>query len=95
MGVTRFLEKNKDLARAFVGFGVLAGVLWPKLEPCCTWWGDGPLVLPERLNLAVYPSLWRPLRKKHAVRLRRERPDLREQLQVLADANDGQDWGED
>ncbi len=91
--VTRYLAANKELARAFVGFGVLAGVLWPKLEPCCTWWGDGPLVLPEQLNLAVYPSLWRPLRKKHVVRLQRDRPDLREQLRSLTDAGDDEDWG--
>jgi hypothetical protein len=77
------LRKNRSSAAAIVRVGVKSGVLWPELDPAWSNWGDGPLAVPELLNLWVYPSLWRPLLPRHLAQLTVERPDLSPELQSL------------
>jgi hypothetical protein len=45
---------------------------------CITRWDDIRLVL----NLSVYPSIWRPLRRRHFVELWAKQPDLRPALRA-------------
>ncbi len=67
------------------GLTIQAGVLWPELDLPCQWWGDGVTAVPEIFNTVLYPTLWRPLRRPHLVRLHLERPDLREELEGLSE----------
>jgi hypothetical protein len=83
VGLTRWLGKNPTLAAGIVRVSVSSGVLWPQLDYSFKIWGDGPLAVPEALNLFVYPSLWRPLLPRHLTQLLVERPDLRPELQSL------------
>jgi hypothetical protein len=82
-GLNRWLRKNRLPASTVVGVSVRTGVLWPELDASSKSWGDGPLVVPEAINLFVYPSLWRPLLPRHLKLLRVDRPDLRAELQSL------------
>ena len=45
---------------------------------CITRWDDIRLVL----NLSVYPSIWRPLRRRHFVEMWAKQPDLRPALRA-------------
>jgi hypothetical protein len=83
LGLTHWLRKNRSLAQAIVRVKVQSGVLWPELDGAWKVWGDGPLTVPEAINLFVYPSLWRPLLPRHLAQLTVERPDLRPELQCL------------
>jgi hypothetical protein len=82
-GLKQWLRKNERLASSVVGVSVRTGIFWPELDPAFTLWGDGPLAVPEALNLFVYPSLWRPLLPRHLKQLTVNRPDLRSELQCL------------
>ena len=75
--------RNPSLAALIEGLGLKSGILWPKLTPATTHWGDGSVTIPESLNLFVYPSLWRPLLLRHRAQLLSERPDLREEIMTL------------
>ena len=83
VGLTHWLPKNRSLAQGIVRVSVRSGVLWPELDGAWKVWGDGPLTVPESLNLFVYPSLWRPLLPRHLAQLIVERPDLRPEIQSL------------
>jgi hypothetical protein len=83
LGLIQWLQKNRSLAPAIVRASVSSGVLWPELDRAWKLWGDGPLMIPEAINLFVYPSLWRPLLPRHLAQLIIERPDLRAELQSL------------
>jgi hypothetical protein len=82
-GLKQWLRKNGKLASAVVGVSVRTGVLWPELDPAFKLWGDGPLAVPEAINLFIYPSLWRPLLPRHLTQLKVNRPDLRSELRCL------------
>jgi hypothetical protein len=82
-GLAQWLRKNPSLAAVIVRVSVRSGVLWPQLDEPSRYWGDGPLAVPEAINLFVYPSLWRPLLQRHLAQLMVERPDLRPELQSL------------
>ncbi|HWQ93098.1 MAG TPA: type IV secretion system DNA-binding domain-containing protein, partial [Clostridia bacterium] len=83
IGLARWLEKNATLAPSIIGANVKSGILWPELDPAWTLWGDGPLSIPEAINLFIYPSLWRPLLTRHRAQLLTERPDLRAEIDAL------------
>jgi hypothetical protein len=85
-GVAQWVRKNPSLAAGIVCVGARSGVLWVELDGAFGLWGDGPLVVPESLNLFVYPSLWRPLLPRHLAQLLVERPDLRPELRSLPQA---------
>jgi hypothetical protein len=82
-GLIQWLQKNSSLAPAIVRASVRSGVLWPELDRAWKLWGDGPLMVPEAINLFVYPSLWRPLLPRHLAQLMIERPDLRAEIESL------------
>ena len=82
-GLNHWLRKNSSLAPAIAMMSVRSGVLWAELDHSSKLWGNGPLVVPEALNLFIYPSLWRPLLGRHLAQLNVERPDLRSELQSL------------
>lgn len=82
-GLAQWLRNNPSLAAVIVRVSVRSGVLWPQLDEPSRYWGDGPLAVPEAINLFVYPSLWRPLLQRHLAQLMVERPDLRPELQSL------------
>ncbi len=88
-GLKHWLRKNRSLTPAVVGVSVRAGVLWPELDTAWRSWGDGPLSVPESINLFVYPSMWRPLLPRHLVQLRVDRPDLQAELQSLPQVEEG------
>jgi len=73
-GLAQWLRKNPSLAAVIVRVSVRSGVLWPQLDEPSRYWGDGPLAVPEAINLFVYPSLWRPLLQRHLAQLMVERP---------------------
>jgi hypothetical protein len=83
VGISHWLKKNPKLAPTIIGVSVKSGVLWPQLDAAWTLWGDGPLTIPEAINLFIYPSLWRPLLPRHLAQLSVERPDLRQELRSL------------
>ncbi len=83
LGLAHWLRKNRPLAQGLVRVGVRSGVLWLELDNPWKLWGDGPLTVPEAINLFVYPSLWRPLLPRHLAQLNVERPDLRAELRSL------------
>lgn len=83
LGLKQWLRKNPSLAPSIIEVSIKSGVLWPELDPASKLWGDGPLMIPEAINLFVYPSLWRPLLPQHLRRLRVDRPDLRAELESL------------
>lgn len=83
MGLAGLFEGRPGLAGMVMGIGFRSGIVWPELDAPCTWWGDGPTSVPELMNLRVYPSLWRPLKRRHMVRLYAERPDLRQEIASL------------
>jgi hypothetical protein len=85
-GLICWLDKCQNLAETIQEVSVESGVLWPTLAAAATLWGDGPTMIPEAINLAIYPSLWRPLQPKHLARLELERPDLRNELRLLPQA---------
>jgi hypothetical protein len=72
--------KRQGAPQIVEAVSIRSGVLWPILTPASTWWGDAPTVVTESLNLAIYPSLWKPLHRGHRAELILERPDLREEL---------------
>ena len=82
LGVYRWLLEYQELATTIDGVSISSGVLWPQLHPATAMWGDGGFSIPQSLNLFIYPSLWRPLRRRHWAQLRSERPDLREELET-------------
>ncbi len=84
-GLVNLLRGRRELARMIRGLTIQAGVLWPELDLPCQWWGDGVTAVPEIFNTVLYPTLWRPLRRPHLVRLHLERPDLREELEGLSE----------
>jgi len=84
-GLVRLLTHHRELAQVIRRVSVQGGILWPELDLPSQWCGDGAMGVPELLNKVLYPSLWRPLKRQHLVRLRSERPDLREELQLLSD----------
>jgi hypothetical protein len=77
------LVKRHKLAGIVEEVSLRSGFLWPTLIPPSNWWGDGATVVPETINLSIYPSLWRPLRGEHWARLVLERPDLVDELRSL------------
>jgi hypothetical protein len=81
MGLHRWLLKYPALVTIIEGVSISSGVLWPRLHPATLIWGDGAFSIPQSLNLFIYPSLWRPLRRRHWAHLRSERPDLRQELE--------------
>ena len=83
LGLTQWMRKNTALAHGIIRVRVSSGVLWPELDRASSLWGDGPLTVPEAVNLFIYPSLWRPLLPRHLAQLTVERPDLRPELQSL------------
>jgi len=83
LGLAHWLRKNSAMARVISTVSVRSGVLWPELDNPSKLWGNGPLAVPEAMNLFVYPSLWRPLLPRHLAQLSIERPDLRPELQSL------------
>lgn len=83
LGLTHWLRKNSSMAPVIATVSVRSGVLWPELDNAAKMWGDGPLAVPEAMNLFIYPSLWRPLLPRHLAQLTVERPDLRPELQSL------------
>lgn len=84
-GLVNLLRGRRELARMIRGLTIQAGVLWPELDLPCQWWGDGVTAVPELLNKVLYPSLWRPLKRQHLVRLHLERPDLSAELESLSE----------
>lgn len=76
----RWQQKNELLASTIVSVKATGGVFWTELDRSSRLWGDGPVIVPESLNLFIYPSLWKPLRERDVRRLREERPDLRDEL---------------
>jgi hypothetical protein len=86
LGMFGWLDKRPGLAEAIERVSVRSGVLWPTITAPACWLNEGVKTLPEALNLAIYPSLWRPLKHDHLMRLMVERPDLREELQSLPQA---------
>jgi hypothetical protein len=83
LGLVGWINRNQPLAAGLVEVSVRAGVLWVELDRASSLWGDGPMLVHERLNLAIYPSLYRPLRGLHLGRLIAERPDLRSGILAL------------
>ena len=83
MCISVCLCQGLSLAAVIVRVSVRSGVLWPQLDEPSRYWGDGPLTVPEAINLFLYPSLWRPLLQRHLAQLMVERPDLRPELQSL------------
>jgi hypothetical protein len=86
LGMLCWLDHRPGLAEAIERVSVRSGVLWPSITAPACWLNEGVKTLPEALNLAIYPSLWRPLKHDHLMRLMVERPDLREELQSLPQA---------
>lgn len=82
-GLSHWLHRNGSLTPSILRVGVKSGVLWVELDDSAKLWGDGPLAIPEAINLFIYPSLWRPLLQRHLAQLRVERPDLRAELESL------------
>lgn len=80
-GLRQWLRKNNKLAPAILSVAIKSGVLWPELDPAFKAWGNGPLAIPEEINLFIYPSLWRPLLPRHLKHLKVNRPDLRPELE--------------
>jgi hypothetical protein len=78
--LTSWLERNREIALNILNVECSSGVLMCTLHRWAEHWGDGPVQVPEVLNLLVYPSLWKPLKRAHATRLIMERPDLRDEL---------------
>jgi hypothetical protein len=83
VGLTHWMRKYSALAPSVVRVSVRSGVLWADLDRASKLWGDGPLAVPEAINLFIYPSMWRPLLPRHLAQLMVERPDLRSELQSL------------
>ena len=83
IGLAHWLRKNPTFVARIIGVSAKSGVLWPELDGAWKLWGDGPLLLPEAINLFVYPSLWRPLLPRHLAQLLAERPDLHSELESL------------
>jgi hypothetical protein len=83
LGLIHWLRKNPSMAPVITTVSVRSGVLWPDLDNASKLWGNGPLAVPESMNLFIYPSLWRPLLPRHLAQLNVERPDLRPELQSL------------
>jgi hypothetical protein len=79
-GLHHWFEKNAPLAELVTGVTLKAGVLWPRLQASSTTWGEAAVIIPESINLWIYPSLWRPLLPRHEVLVRAERPDLAPEL---------------
>jgi hypothetical protein len=88
-GLDGWFRKNRRLASIITRVSVQSGVLWVQLETASTSLVEGPLVVSESINLFVYPSLWRPLLRPHWKQLMIDRPDLREELQSLAQLKNG------
>ena len=83
LGLTHWLRRNPALTHTLSSVSLRSGVLWPELDSSSKLWGDGPLTVPEAINLFIYPSLWRPLLPRHFAQLAVERPDLKPELQSL------------
>lgn len=88
-GLNHWLRKNQSAAPGIAGVSVRTGVLWPELDAGWKLWGDGPLAVPEAMNLFIYPSLWRPLLPRHLGQVRLNRPDLRAELESLPQVEEG------
>ncbi len=82
-GLSRWFAVNPLLTPAVTEIAVRSGLLWPKLDRAFTLWGDGETLIPESINLFVYPSLWRSPSPRHRMSLAVERPDLVEELNSL------------
>jgi hypothetical protein len=85
-GILGWLAKQPQLAKAVDEVAVRSGALWLCLNIPTYWITADCGNLPEALNLAIYPSLWRPLKPADLMQLRIERPDLREELDSLPQA---------
>lgn len=82
-GLHHWSLQNPALSAAIVVLELRSGILWPKLDHHLVSLKDGAMVIPESLNLFLYPSLWRPLKMRDRVKLLLERPDLREEILSL------------
>jgi hypothetical protein len=79
-----FLRRHPEPAPKIEEVTIREGVLWAEVVAPTGWRGSGAaLLVPEELNLSIYPSLRRAPRRAHVARLRLERPDLREELADL------------
>lgn len=85
-GMLGWLDKRPELVKTLEQVTVRSGVLWPSLRAPEYWLSGVFESVPEALNLAIYPSLWRPLKPANLMQLRIERPDLREELNSLPQA---------
>src|SRR5581483_10595464 len=79
-GLHHWFLRNPSLAKTVMGVGIKAGVLWPRLDATSTMWGEAAVMIPQSINLFIYPSLWRPVLMRHKAVLRAERPDLAAEL---------------
>jgi hypothetical protein len=84
VGFLSWLGRHPGPRRGIRAVAVESSMLWPTLDPLVPW--SLAAHVPEAVNLAMYPSLWRPLQKRHWTRLMRERPDLRQELLGLPQA---------
>jgi hypothetical protein len=82
-GLLGFMNRHPGMAQTITNVHATDGILWLDLIEPCQWWGEGALLLPEHVNLAIYPSLWRPIKPGHIARLSYERPDLLNELDEL------------
>lgn len=82
----RWQQKNEMLASTIISVRATGGVFWTELDRPSKLWGDGPVIVPESLNLFIYPSLWKPLQQQDATRLREDRPDLIDELSAAMTA---------
>jgi hypothetical protein len=85
-GLLGFLRRHTEPAPKIEEVTIREGVLWAEVVVPTASRDSGvapELLVPERLNLAIYPSLWRAPRRAHVARLTLERPDLREELSDL------------
>jgi hypothetical protein len=80
LGLLAWLRRHPTLAPAVLQVTIDCGVLWPTLDAAWTNWGDGPESIPESINLALYPCLWRALKPRHLFEIASQRPDLRAEL---------------
>lgn len=82
-GLYHWLARYPSAATKIAGVELRSGVLWPKLQAFNASGDERAVLIPESLNLFIYPSLWRPLQPRHRAQLLLDRPDLREEILSL------------
>jgi hypothetical protein len=79
-GLGSLIERHAGILEPVTAVHVMSGVLCFSLRNEQT---DSFASLHELVNTWVYPSLWRPAKKRHLQRLWAEYPNLRGELQSL------------